>query len=154
MLKLSGFRVENFHSYTTERWDEGALFTRAWGAVTIEIWNLSLSKKAESIPLQVNALLEITIFKCYYHILLIRVWGIKGSRIFGWVRKYHTESYMACNKLTFKYIWTTHLFKNIKACALVRTKTSKDNNKSKNITTATLIFWYAMFTNHHLWVVL
>jgi hypothetical protein len=34
-----------------------------------------------------------------------------------------------------KFIWTTHLFKNNKGCALVGTQTSNDNNKSNNTTT-------------------
>ena len=38
-------------------------------------------------------------------------------------------------ELTFKCIWTDHLSKRNKGCALVGTKTSNNNSKSNNTTT-------------------
>ena len=40
-------------------------------------------------------------------------------------------------KLTFKYIWINHLFRNYKEFALVGTKTLNNNNKSNNMITTT-----------------
>jgi hypothetical protein len=52
-----------------------------------------------------------------------------------------------------KHVWTNHMSKNDKGCALVGTKTSNDNNKA---TTNNHNFerLYFMFANHHICVVL
>jgi hypothetical protein len=48
--------------------------------------------------------------------------------------------FLYITKLTIKYIWRNHLFKNNKGRALVGTKTSNDNNKSNNRN-----FWMFVF---------
>ena len=54
---------------------------------------------------------------------------------------------------TFKYIWTNRLSKNNRGCALVRTKTSNDNNKQQH-NNHNFECLYSMFINHHICVIL
>ena len=56
--------------------------------------------------------------------------------------------------MILKYIWTNHLFKNNKICALMRMKTSNNNSGSNNTTTITLNVLYFVFANQHICVVL
>ena len=51
---------------------------------------------------------------------------------------------MFCYLVKFQYIWTNHLTKNNKGCALVGTKTSNNNNKSNDITTTNFKWLYSI----------
>ena len=56
-------------------------------------------------------------------------------------------------KLTFKYIWTNHLSKNNKGCALVGAKTSKKQPERQQHNNQNFECLYSMFDIHHICVV-
>jgi hypothetical protein len=58
----------------------------------------------------------------------------------GYIFSYGNEVEMDIGELitNIQYIWTNHLYRNTKGCALVGTKIENDNNKNNNTTTTTL----------------
>lgn len=64
---------------------------------------------------------------------------------------FHNNAHMGHTRLvTFKYIWTSHLFKNDKGCALMGTKTSHDYSKTNNTNIHNFQCLYLMFANRHI----